>query len=106
MTRPTALAALAALALAGCGPADGPAELAARACDAQVQQQVQSQPYRLDLDVLAAGKTDDGRGGFLLSAPITVNLGLANESVQQLECTVRISGEPPVAEVVNLRFIW
>lgn len=106
MTRSIPTVALAALALAGCGAPAGPADLAAQACDAQVKRQVQSQPYRLDLAELAASKADDGRGGFLLSAPVTVNLGLADETLQQLECVVRLSGEPLVAEVVNLRFIW
>jgi len=98
--------AAAALVLAACGGASSPADIAAQACDAQVRVQVQNQPYRLDLALLAGSKADDGRGGFLLTAPVTVNLGLANQSVQQLECVVRLSGEPPVAEVVNLRFIW
>ena len=101
-----ALTALVALALVGCAAPPGPADIAAQACDAQVQEQVQSRPYRLDLAALAASKTDDDRGGFLLAAPVTVNLGLANQAVQRLECVVRLSGEPPVAEVVNLRFIW
>lgn len=106
MIRSLTTATLAALALAGCGAPPGPADLAAQACNAQVQEQVQSRPYRLDLAELAASKADDGRGGFLLAAPVTVNLGLADETVQRLECVVRLSGEPPVAEVVNLRFIW
>lgn len=99
-------AAVAALVLSACERANSPADIAAQACDAQVRVQVQGQPYQLDLAVLAGNKTDDGRGGFLLTAPVTVNLGLANQEVQQLECVVRLSGEPPVAEVVNLRFIW
>ena len=100
------LSAVAVALLAGCGGGGTPADIAAKACDAQVQQQVQDQPYQLDLTMLASSMKDDGRGGHLLTVPVTVNLGLADQSVQVLECSVRITGEPPTAEVLNVRFIW
>ena len=101
-----ALPALAVALLAGCGGGGTPADIAAKACDAQVQQQVQGRPYQLDQALLASSMKEDGRGGHLLTAPVTVNLGLADQGVQQLECSVRLTGEPPTAEVLNVRFIW
>ena len=100
------LSAAAVALLAGCGGIGTPADIAAKACDAQVQQQVQGKPYQLDLTMLASSMKDDGRGGYLLTVPVTVNLGLTDQSVQQLECSVRITGDPPTAEVLNVRFIW
>ncbi len=104
----TKIALTAAMAglLAACAGGGTPADVAAKACDAQVQQQVQGRPYQLDQALLASSMKEDGRGGQLLTAPVTVNLGLADQSVQQLECSVRLSGEPPTAEVLNVRFIW
>lgn len=96
----------AAMLATGCGSAETPAGLAAAACEAQAKSRLGGKPYTLDLAMLASSATDDGRGGLLLSAPIVVNAGLADEGTQQLECTVRLSGEPPSAEVLNLRFIW
>jgi predicted negative regulator of RcsB-dependent stress response len=92
--------------LAGCGGSATPADLAAQACDAQVKTQLNGKPYALDLAALASTKTDDGRGGQLLTAKITVDAGLADETVQDLECTVRLADDGTTAEVLNLRFIW
>lgn len=96
----------AALLVTGCGSAETPAGLAATACEAQAKGRLGGKPYTLDKTTLAGSATDDGRGALLLSAPIVVNAGLADESTQLLECTVRLSGEPPSAEVLDLRFIW
>lgn len=108
MTRgtPWILPALAVALLAGCGRMASPADIAAQACEAQVRIQLGSQPYHLDLQALAASMADDDRGGLLLTAKVTVNAGLADQAVQDLECTVRMNAEQTAAEVLTMRFIW
>ncbi|GAB3730273.1 hypothetical protein GCM10028794_05420 [Silanimonas algicola] len=92
--------------LVGCGGAATPGDVAAQACDAQVRTQLDGKPYTLDLKMLAETMRDDGRGGFLLASQVTVEAGLANQSVQTLECTVRMAADNASAEVLNVRFIW
>lgn len=92
--------------LVGCGGSTTPGDVAAQACDAQVRTQLGGKPYTLDLKMLAETMKDDGRGGFLLASQITVDAGLASQSVQTLECTVRMGAENASAEVLNVRFIW
>lgn len=100
------LAALALALLSGCGGKATPGNIAAQACDAQVRTQLAGKPYALDLAALGATMADDGRGGFLLTAKITVDAGLANETQQDLECTVRMSADQASAEVLTVRFLW
>lgn len=97
---------LAAALLAGCGGGATPADIAAQACDAQVRTQSGDSPYQLDLAALAASASDAGGGSQLLTAPVVVNSGLATETRQTLECTVRMAEDGTTAEVINLRFIW
>ena len=92
--------------LVGCGGSATPGDVAAQACDTQVRTQLGGKPYTLDLKMLAETMKDDGRGGFLLASQITVDAGLASQSVQTLECTVRMGAENASAEVLNVRFIW
>lgn len=92
--------------LVGCGGAPSPADIAAQACDAQVRTQLGGKPYQLDLKALAGAIQDDGRGGQLLTAKITVDAGLASQTTQDLECTVRMGADNASAEVLNVRFIW
>jgi len=94
------------LLLAACGEADGPAQVAANACAAQVTVQLGGRPFRLDRAALAASIADDGRGGRLLTAPVVVDAALASESTQQLECTARLAEDGGSAVVLNVRFIW
>lgn len=98
--------AMAAALMAGCGGSATPDDVAALACDAQVKQQLGDKPYTLDLASLAATKTDDARGGQMLTSKIVVNAGLADETIQDLECTVRMSADGTSAEVMDIRFIW
>lgn len=92
--------------LVGCGGAASPADIAAQACDAQVRTQLAGKPYTLDLKMLAETMKDDGRGSFLLASQVTVDAGLASQSVQTLECTVRMGADNASAEVLTVRFIW
>ena len=44
-------------------------------------------------------------GSHLLKGPVTVEPGLATESKQTLECSVRFTeGKPP--DVLRVQFIW
>jgi len=92
--------------LVGCGGSATSADVAAQACDAQVRTQLGTKPYTLDLKMLGETMKDDGRGSFLLASQITVDAGLASQSVQTLECTVRMGADNTTAEVLNVRFIW
>jgi len=92
--------------LVGCGGEATPADVAAQACESQVRTQLGNKPYTLDLKMLAETMKDDGRGSFLLASQITVDAGLASQSVQTLECTVRMGADNASAEVLNVRFIW
>lgn len=108
MTRGTrsTLALLGAALLAGCSPTTTPADIAAQACEAQVRIQTNGRPFQLDMAMLAASATDAGNGSQLLTAPVVVNAGLADQTTQQLECTVRMSADNTSAEVLIVRFIW
>lgn len=92
--------------LAACGGAPTPGDFAAQACEVRVKEQLGSKPYQLDLVVLASSMKDDGRGSQLLTAPIVVSAGMAEQSNQMLECTVRLNAEKTSAEVLDVRFIW
>jgi hypothetical protein len=92
--------------LVGCGGGATPADVAAQACDSQVRTQLGAKPYTLDLKMLAETMKDDGRGSFLLASQVTVDAGLASQTVQTLECTVRMGADNTSAEVLNVRFIW
>ena len=94
------------LLLLGCGGAATPGDIAAQACDAQVKAQLGSRPYVLDVAALAASMRDDGRGAQTLTAKVTVNAGMADQEIQDLECNARLSDDGSSAEVINLRFIW
>jgi len=100
------LLACSTLLLAACGGAEGPPEIAAKACNAQAAIQLGGKPFRLDLAALAATMKDDGGGSRLLTAPVVVDAGLASESTQQLECTVRMAEDGSSAAVLHVRFIW
>lgn len=92
--------------LVGCAGEATPADVAAQACDAQVRTQLGAKPYTLDLEMLAETMKDDGRGSFLLASQVTVDAGLASQTIQTLECTVRMGADNASAEVLNVRFIW
>jgi hypothetical protein len=92
--------------LAACGAEPTPGDFAAQACEVRVKEQLGSKPYQLDLTVLASSMKDDGRGSQLLTAPIVVSAGMAEQSNQMLECTARLNAEKTSAEVLDVRFIW
>lgn len=98
--------ALALALLAACGEAPTPSDFAAQACEVRVKEQLGTKPFQLDLAVLASSMKDDGRGSQLLTAPIMVSAGMADQSNQMLECTVRLNAEKTSAEVLDVRFIW
>ncbi len=92
--------------LGGCAAAPTSADVAAQACDAAVREQTRGKPYTLDLEALAASMTTDSRGEQILTAPVLVNAGLADQAQQDLECAVRLSDDGTSATLMHMRFIW
>ena len=102
------VAVVATLALlAGCGGAGGSKnELAASACEAYAKGQLTEKTYQLDHALLAASMAEVGDGSSSLRSPITINPGLASESKQTLECTVRFVAGKEQPDVLKMQFIW
>jgi outer membrane murein-binding lipoprotein Lpp len=103
-----AMVAMGAL-LAGCGGSGGGGsknQLAATACDAYAKIQLEDKTYKLDDAVLAASMTDVGDGSNFLHGPIIIQPGLAAESKQTLECTVRFVPGKDQPDVLKMQFIW
>lgn len=98
--------ALGTALLAACGAEPTPGDFAAQACEVRVKEQLGNKPFNLDLKALAASMKDDRRGSLLLTAPMVVSYGMADQSSQTLECTVRLNAEKTSAEVLDVRFIW
>lgn len=101
------------LTLAGCSKdaATGAAgttqnEQAATACEAYAKGQLGDKTYQLDHAVLAKSLAPSGDGAQILRSPITIDPGLASESKQTLECTVRFVPGKDAPDVINLQFIW
>ena len=97
------------LLLAACGGGGGgnaKNDAAANACDAYAKQQLGDKTYKLDLAVLGASLTDQAGGMQFLKAPIVIDPGLASESKQSLECTVRFTDGKDQPDVMKMQFIW
>ena len=103
-------AGLLALALAGCGGAGGGGgglgDAAAKACDASAKQTLGTKTYTLDQGVLAASMAAQEDGSQLLKGPVVIEPGLATESKQTLECSVRFADGKDVPDVLRVQFIW
>jgi hypothetical protein len=104
-------AALVALGLAGCGGSGGgggggEGGAAAQACDASAKQTLGPKTYTLDLDVLAASMQAQADGSQLLKGPVVIEPGLATESKQMIECSVRFAAGKPAPDVLRVQFIW
>jgi hypothetical protein len=100
-----------ALLLAACGGSGGDAgagkaEQAANACDAYAKSQLPDKTYKLDHAALAATMADAGDGSSFLHGPIVIDPGLASESKQTLECTVRFIAGKEQPDVLKMQFIW
>lgn len=91
--------------LSGCG-GSGPAQRAADACMAEVDQRLAGKTYEVDAEIFRASATAEKDSGdtLLLSAPIVFDRGLASEFTQMLKCKARDGGN--TASVLSMEFIW
>jgi len=104
-----ALPVLVALGIAGCsGGGDGGSKgmIAAKACEESAKQELAGKTYEMDDDVLAASSAKQPDGSELLKGPITIEPGLASESKQTLECSVRFVEGKAAPDVLRVQFIW
>jgi hypothetical protein len=104
-------AGLVALAVAGCGGSaggggGGQAEAAAKACEASAKQTLGAKTYSLDLAALGATMAAQPDGSQLLKGPVVIEPGLATESKQTLECSVRFVEGKEAPDVLRVQFIW
>ena len=102
------LAAMAATALlAACaGGGGGQAAAAADACDAYAKGQLGEKTYQLDKAALAKSMVPAADGSMQLKGPIVVEPGMASESKQTLECSVRFTAGKDAPDVLKMQFIW
>jgi hypothetical protein len=104
-----ALPVLVALGIAGCGANSGPGGkgmIAAKACEESARQQLSGKTFEMDAGALAASDAAQPDGTQLLKAPITIEPGLAAESKQTLECSVRFVEGKAAPDVLRVQFIW
>lgn len=99
--------------LAGCGGGggeaaapEGMAGAAARVCEEHAKAQLDGKLYELDGGALAASMKDSEDGGKFLTAPIVIEPGLASETKQVVECTVRFNEGSDTPDVVRFVFNW
>ena len=106
--RSCALPVLAALALAGCGGEGGGSQntIAAKACEESAKAQLAAKTYELDGGELAKSMAAQPDGSQLLKGPITIEPGMAAESKQTLECSVRFVEGKAAPDVLRVQFIW
>ena len=98
------------LILIGCSGSgaggDSKGELAAAACDTYAKGQLAEKTYKLDRAALATSMADAGDGSTFLQGPIIIEPGLASESKQTLECTVRFVAGKDQPDVLKMQFLW
>ena len=101
-----AMAATAFLAACAGGGGGGQAAAAADACDAYAKGQLGEKTYQLDKAALAKSMVSAADGSMQLKGPIVVEPGMASESKQTLECSVRFTEGKPAPDVLKMQFIW
>jgi hypothetical protein len=101
---------LVALGVAGCGGGGGgdggQGGLAAEACEVAAKAALGDKTFALDKPALAASMKAQTDGSQLLKGPVTVEPGLASESKQTLECSVRFAAGKATPDVLRVQFIW
>ena len=105
-----ALPVLVALGIAGCGgggdDAGGQGALAAKACDTAAKAALEGKTHALDTEAYAKTMLAQADGTHLLKGPVTIEPGLATESKQTLECSVRFTKGKEAPDVLRVQFIW
>lgn len=107
--RSCAIPVLAALALAACGgggAAGSQNTIAAKACEESARTTLGTKTFQLDGDALAASMAAQPDGTQLLKGPIVIEPGLAAETKQTIECSVRFVESKAAPDVLRVQFIW
>ena len=109
--RTCAIPLLVALGIAGCGGGgdgggSGQGGLAADACEVAAKAALEGKTYEIDKAALAGSMKAEADGSQLLKGPVTVEPGLAGESKQTLECSVRFTAGKDTPDVLRVQFIW
>jgi hypothetical protein len=104
-------ALLAACGGGGAGGDEPPAAstrntLAATACAEYAHGKLGEKPYQLDQAALAASMVPGTDGTAALRGPLVINPGVASESKQTLECSVRFVDGRDAPDVLAMQFIW
>jgi hypothetical protein len=90
------------LLLAACG--GGPADVAAKACTAEVATRMAGKTYEINAKVFAANAQSESADTWLLKAPVTFDKGLSTEYKQNCQCRVRV--DKSGATVLFMQFDW
>lgn len=99
--------AAALVACSGSGAGSGtPADLAASACDAELQRRLEGKLYELDKAALAASIKDDESGTKMLTAKVVIEPGLTSQVEQIIECKVRFAEGKEMPDIVGFGFNW
>ena len=99
-----AMAATALLAACAGGGGGGQAAAAADACDAYAKGQLGEKTYQLDKAALAKSMVSAADGSMQLKGPIVVEPGMASESKQTREGSVRCTEGKPAPDVLKMQF--
>ena len=90
------------LLLSACG--GGPADVAAKACAAEVATRMAGKTYEINPKDFAASAQAESAGTFLLKAPVTFDKGLSTEYKQTCQCRARV--DKSGAAVLVMQFDW
>ena len=90
------------LMLAACG--GGPADVAAKACTAEVATRMAGKTYEVNAKDFAAHMQSESADTFLLKAPVTFDKGLSTEYKQTCQCRARV--DKSGASVLFMQFDW
>lgn len=90
------------LLLAACS--SGPADVAAKACAAEVATRMAGKTYEVNPKDFAGNAQAESADTFLLKAPVTFDKGLATEYKQVCQCRARV--DKSGASVLFMQFDW
>lgn len=96
------LVTLACLLLSACG--GGPADVAAKACVAEVATRMAGKSYDVNPKDFASNAQSESADTFLLKAPVTFDKGLTTEYKQACQCRARV--DKAGATVLFMQFDW
>src|SRR5688572_15369243 len=99
-------AALVACSGSGAGGGSTPADLAATACEAELERRLEGKLYELDKAALVASIKDAESGTRMLTAKVIIEPGLTSQVEQIMECKVRFAEGKETPDIVGFGFNW